>query len=162
MKKNKSYIFLLFASILISSCQREDVVFEQNKPISNFEWGIHDTVSFLVDVDDTLTPNNFYIQFRHTTGYEWKNIYFFVTTQFPNGLSYKDTVWCLLQDNTQWLGQGSGNLVDNTIGIKKNVRFPFKGTYHFHIQHAMYSDPLEEITDVGLKIVKTKQPDGED
>lgn len=156
MLSGRLILFFSIFSGLFISCSREDIFFEQNKDIPAFKWYADKPVVFDFPVEDTISPYNFYINFRHTTGYEWKNIYFFVTTQFPDGKTIKDTVWCMLQDDTQWLGKGSGNLVDNTIGIKKKVRFPFKGNYKMEIGQAMRSNPLEEITDVGLKIVRAK------
>jgi gliding motility-associated lipoprotein GldH len=64
-----------------------------------------------------------------------------------------DTLECLLADEQgSWLGKGAGNVWDNQILLKKNVRFPRKGVYSFLITQGMRKDPLVDVADVGLRI----------
>jgi gliding motility-associated lipoprotein GldH len=53
-----------------------------------------------------------------------------------------------------YVGDVSGGLVLNRIIVKKETRFPRSGTYTFVLEQAMRDKELEEITDVGLTIVK--------
>ena len=68
-----------------------------------------------------------------------------------------DTLECILADEKgKWLGNGLGDIYDNQILFKKNVRFPLAGKYTFEIQHGMRADIVPLIMDVGLRIAKTE------
>jgi gliding motility-associated lipoprotein GldH len=80
-----------------------------------------------------------------------------VKTTFPNGKFSTDTLECILADEKgKWLGKGLGDIYDNQIPFKRNVRFPQAGTYVFEIQQGMRSDNIPLIMDVGLRIEKAE------
>jgi gliding motility-associated lipoprotein GldH len=152
---NKIILFLfLLSSLALTSCDNNRL-YERNTPIAKDGWKASDKARFFVTVEDTLTPNTFYINLRNSGTYRYSNIFLFFNTEFPNGKIAHDTIECLLADDKgKWLGKGSGDLYDNRILFKRNVRFPRKGTYKFTIEQAMRIDPLEGISDVGLRIEK--------
>lgn len=139
--------------LLLSACDKTRI-FDENKSIDG-GWSWNNPIEFSVDIPDTLTPVNAYINIRNTSAYRFSNIYVFMTTTFPNGKQAKDTLNCLLADERgKWLGKGAGDLWDNRIMIKHNVYFNQKGTYRFKLEQAMRIDPLPDITDVGIRIEK--------
>jgi len=146
-------VLAIMALVLLSACDKNRI-FEENKSLSG-GWKWNEPVEFAVSIPDTLTPVNAFINIRNTSAYRYANIYLFLTTTFPNGKQSKDTLNCLLADERgKWLGKGAGDLLDNQIPIKHNVYFNQKGTYKFKLEQAMRVDPLEGITDVGLRIEK--------
>lgn len=85
----------------------------------------------------------------------------FVNTTFPSGKYFRDTVECVLADERgKWLGDGSGDVFDNQILFKSDIRFPEAGSYVFEYEQAMRAgrnatmEVLPEVMDVGLKIEK--------
>ncbi|HVA98733.1 MAG TPA: gliding motility lipoprotein GldH [Bacteroidia bacterium] len=143
--------------ITLSSCDKNRV-FEKNQKIPNNTWDVKNSIKFQVPISDTITPTNFYVNIRNTDNYPYRNIYLFITTQFPDGGKAVDTLECILADqNGKWLGSGLGDIWDNQILFKKNVRFPHPGNYIFEFQQAMRTEQLPEIMDVGLRIEKVRR-----
>lgn len=133
---------------------------DQNVEIPNARWAVSDKATLKLDVTDTVSQHNFYINVRNTEAYPYRNLYVFVKTTFPNEKVKKDTVGIILADNTgKWLGSGSGFLnssqhLSNTILYQYNKRFPIPGEYRFEIEQAMRTDTLVGIQNIGLKIDK--------
>jgi gliding motility-associated lipoprotein GldH len=160
MKGQKSFLFstfFLLCVLFFSSCDNSRI-FEQNQDIPESGWKHDNIVKFDVDIKDPSTPTNFYINVRNADGYPYSNLFLFLKTTLPNGKMLNDTLECILADEKgKWLGSGMGDIYDNQIPFKRNVRFPQAGTYHFEIQQAMRTDNIPLIMDVGLRIEKVTE-----
>lgn len=144
----------VLAISLLASCDSKRV-FEQNIEIPNGVWNTKNKARFEVQIADTLTPHNFYINVRNAGGYPYSNIYLFLETEFPDKVYARDTIECILADNSgRWLGSGSGDIWDNQILFKKGVRFRKAGKYVFTMEQAMRVQNLPMIMDVGMRIEK--------
>lgn len=144
--------FLLF----LTSCDSKRI-FEENESIPDNTWANSHIIRFDVPINDPSTPANFYINVRNADGYPYSNLYLFIKTTFPNGKFSTDTLECILADEKgKWLGKGLGDIYDNQIPFKRNVRFPLAGTYKFEIQQGTRSDNVPLIMDVGLRIEKAE------
>lgn len=154
---SKHFVQLVFGLLVIAifaSCDSARV-YEENKELPGNVWNVDNVVKLEVDITDTTAPTNFYINVRNAEGYPYSNIYLFIKTKFPNGQESNDTLECVLADEKgQWLGSGMGDIYDNQIPFKRNVRFPVSGKYVFELQHGMRIDDLPLIMDVGLRIEK--------
>ncbi|MFT7101770.1 MAG: gliding motility-associated lipoprotein GldH [Bacteroidia bacterium] len=154
MPQNKQTLFfgVLLAVSLVSCGQ---VLFQESQTVPNKNWEIGNNITFDVEVKDTMVGYDFYIDLRNEANYPYANIYMFVNTIFPSGKSAKDTVECILADRTgRWLGNGLGDVIDNHILFKENIRFPNKGTYSFAFEQGMRNEALPAIIDVGISIEK--------
>jgi gliding motility-associated lipoprotein GldH len=141
--------------LLFSSCDKARM-FEQNQKINDYIWDVKDVKTFTVDVSDTISPHNFFINVRNADSYPFSNLYVFIKTTFPNGRFSHDTVECILANpEGHWLGKGLGDIWDNQIPFKKTKRFPLKGKYTFQLEQGMRVSRLPQIMDVGLRIEKT-------
>lgn len=141
-------------AISLSSCD-PDRVFEENRNMEDYIWKADQKAVFNVNITDSITPHNLFINVRNTDNYKYSNIYLFVTTAFPGGQVARDTLECILADDQgHWLGDGLGDIWDNRIFFKKNVRFPSKGTYTITLEHAMRTEELKDIMDVGVRVEK--------
>ena len=148
------YIFLGCFLVSIVACDSKRV-FEQNIDIPDYIWDKENPVYFDVPITDTMSLNNVYINIRNASGYGYSNIYLFLDTKYPDNSISRDTIECILADPTgKWLGDGSGDIWDNQILFKKNVRFRQIGTYKFRYEQAMRMPKLPMIMDVGLRIEK--------
>jgi len=156
LKASLFIVPILLCSLLFSSCDNNRI-FEENKKIPAEGWSSSNVLKFDVNISDVETPTNFYINVRNADGYPYNNLFLFIKTTFPNGKMSNDTLECILADeNGKWLGSGMGDIYDNQIPFKKNVRFPVAGIYKFEMQQGMRSDVIPLIMDIGLRIEKTE------
>ena len=150
----RSLLFSLIALVFFASCDRSRV-FEDNADIKDHMWDTSQVVAFDVPITDTASPHNFYVNVRNADAYPYQNLFLFIRTKFPDGRTSNDTLEIMLADEKgRWLGDGLGDIWDNQILFKKNVRFPLSGTYRFEYRQAMRDNPLPLIMDVGIRIEK--------
>ena len=144
---------LLFGILFLVSCNSE-LVISEHKTVSD-TWNKNDTIGFEFDIIDTLDTYEFYINIRHNIEYPYRNIHFFIRTEFPNGNLSTDTIECVLADiRGKWYGNGFGDIKENKILIRENLRFPISGTYQIDFVQAMRDDDLCGISDIGIYIGK--------
>ncbi|MDD5506935.1 MAG: gliding motility lipoprotein GldH [Bacteroidales bacterium] len=152
--KNGTYIYLIIGVLVVmtGACD-PNRVFDSNEPVNPEGWIPRDAKEFRVEIADTISIYNLYINLRHTNEYPYSNIYFFVHTRFPDGQLYRDTVEYVLADPSgKWRGRGLGKIKDNRYPFRKGIHLPMKGTYVFRIEQAMRENYLKGIHDVGLRI----------
>ncbi|MCF8303424.1 MAG: gliding motility lipoprotein GldH [Bacteroidales bacterium] len=156
VKNNKWFhsLLLVMGVFLISGCTN-DTVYEENIHINNNTWHKDSLAIFKPEINDSLVPYNIYLNLRNTTDYNFRNIFLFMNTQYPNGQVERDTIEILLaRKDGEWLGQGYGKLRDSRVLLHRNVHFPQSGMYLFKIQQAMRRKKLKGIADIGLHIEK--------
>jgi gliding motility-associated lipoprotein GldH len=154
-----NYLALFAGSIflLFTSCDTGRV-YEENKDIPDNTWKQNTSIEFNVDIKDTISLHNMYVNVRNSAGYSYSNLFLFIKTVFPKGEQTIDTLECTLADPSgKWLGEGLGDIWDNQILFKKNIRFPQSGQYKFKVEQAMRIDPLTSIMDIGLRIEKAEK-----
>lgn len=150
-------LLMSFSIVLFISCD-SNRVFEENREIEQGIWNVLDTITFQVEIVDSINPHDIYINVRNSGTYTFSNLFMFVTTSFPNGKMSKDTVECILADQKGWLGSGLGDIWDNQILYRNRVRFPLLGRYTFTYEQAQRSggkaliEDLPGIMDVGIRI----------
>ncbi len=150
-----AFTLLIFSVFLFSQCDKNRV-YEENKEIPDAVWTRDHKITFPVEIKDSITPHNIYVNIRNSGSYPYRNIYLFITTS-SKGIIVKDTLECLLADEKgKWYGDGLGDLWDHQISFKKNIRFPHTGTYIFEFEQAMRSENLPMIVDVGLRVEKVR------
>lgn len=54
----------------------------------------------------------------------------------------------------EWLGSGSGNLYSYQMPLKEDFKFPLKGKYVIELEQNMRDNPLNHISDAGVRIEK--------
>jgi gliding motility-associated lipoprotein GldH len=140
------------AALLLGGCS-PDALFSGSKSIPEGGWRADEPVSFTWEVTDTLQRCDFFVDLRHNQEYPFSNIYLFLEFTFPNGKIGRDTLGCDLADERgRWYGSGFGNLVDHRIGFREATSFPLTGSYTVTMRHAMRTDPLPGIEDVGFRL----------
>jgi len=111
------------------------------------------TARLEVEIDDTIQSFSFFINVRNNDNYPYRNLYLFLNSLLPGGERARDTIELLLADRSgKWLGKGFGQLKDNQIKVRSDLRFPTKGTYLFEIEHAMRDTVLTGIENIGIRI----------
>lgn len=149
------WMLLLFVFGFFAVSCDSSRLYETNKSIESNGWSRLDTACFEVDISDTLTMHNFYINLRHSTAYKFSNIFLFFHTTFPGGQVTSDTLQILLADNSgKWIGTGMGKIKECRIMLQDRVRFPRSGSYSFCIEQGMRTEPLLGIEDIGVRVEK--------
>ncbi|MBE9469592.1 MAG: gliding motility lipoprotein GldH [Bacteroidetes bacterium] len=158
MKFKYSFLIVILTIFLfsISSCDKNRI-YEKNKDVENHLWNKDSIFSFNVEITDTITPCNLYINSRITSQYPKNNLYLFITTHFPYKEQMCDTIECFLADKSgKWYGKGFGDVWSYKIPYKRNVIFPHSGIYTFEVEQAMRTVNLPYVLDVGLRVEKIK------
>ena len=154
MSRNFYLISGLMVSILLSC--NPGRIYEKNSMIPDGVWNRHEPVTFEVQIEDTLSMHDLYINVRNTSLYPMRNLFLFVRTTAPSGHAVTDTVEIILADEKgRWYGSGLGDIWDLSQLYKQNIRFAQKGTYSFSCEQAMRTENLPFILDVGLRIEKS-------
>ncbi|MEO8087270.1 MAG: gliding motility lipoprotein GldH [Bacteroidota bacterium] len=155
-RKAIRFLFFLSVSVFLFSCDK-NVVFEKNISIPDYKWEMNNTLRLEAEISDTVSPHNIYINVRNGSGYEFSNLFLFMTTVTPKGMVAHDTLELTLADvRGKWLGSGSGDVWDNRILFKSNFKFPEVGLWHFDLQQAMRINPLQNVMDAGMRIERAK------
>ena len=108
--------FILFTAtmfvLIFNSCDPQRV-YEKNIRIPDGIWAYDNTVRFEVLVEDTSSSHNLYVNVRNSSLYPTSNLYMFISTTAPSGLTLKDTLEVILADDRgKWLGSGLGDIWD--------------------------------------------------
>ena len=152
------YFLISLVFLPIASCD-PDMTYEENREIPESIWNINYPLIFELEITDTVSLHNVYINVRNTGMYKFSNLCLFINTTLPDGTTQKDRAECFLADKKgKWLGSGLGDIWDNRILFSKGVKFPQKGEYKFVFEQAQrygekaYIENLPFIMDVGLRI----------
>ena len=128
------------------------MVYDHYISSDNGMWKWNDVAVFEMDIRDTTSLNNIYLQVRHSTDYPMSNLYMFVNVKSPDGQFRRDTVNMIFAGpDGKWNGRGSGHLRELRLLYRSQVRFSVPGTYNFALEQAMRKAELP-VTDVGLRI----------
>lgn len=151
-----AYILLLFSlTILSSSCENENIIYNKYFDLPSSKWSYKDSILFKWNIDDTSSAYNVDFQLRASNSYKWSNIFIFSDVFFPNGKARRDTFQYFLADkNGHWVGERSGLIVQYDLPIYKKVKFPLSGEYNFLLLQGMRDTILNEIVNVGVKITR--------
>jgi len=145
---------LFFAVIALASCD-PNRIYESNVSIPAGGWTRSEIARFEVDITDTISACNIFINVRNNSSYPYTNLWLFVDARSPLGMVECDTVQIILADHRgKWLGHGLGNKFDTRIILRRNIRFPVAGKYVFEYEQAMRDVSLKGIDDIGLRIEK--------
>jgi gliding motility-associated lipoprotein GldH len=156
MKRRHLLISVIIAAVFLQSCDSSRV-FEENEEIPKSLWSAKQSLVFQTNIDDTVSAHNVYLNIRNAGVYPFSNIFLFINTTLPGGQLDRDTVEIMLATpDGKWLGKGLGDIWDNQVMFKQQVRFPGKGEYRFEIIQAMRLDPLPGIMDAGIRIEKAQ------
>ena len=150
-------IIFVFLSLLLLVCCNTNTessysVFEEDS------WHADSIITLNHSVVDTITKQNLYLKIRHTTDFEYQNIFLFVDFQ-----EKRDTIEVTLSEkNGKWLGSGFGDIKEVEYCFAKEIIFSSKKTSIFAVEQAMrYGEQpaitnLKGIIALGIKIKKSE------
>ncbi|GHE29398.1 gliding motility lipoprotein GldH [Sphingobacterium griseoflavum] len=147
---------LLFLSILfLCDACNESAVFQRNESILNHSWSYSDIPRFDVHVTDASAHYDIWVNIRHDNDYRYANLFFLLHEKGPllSDTSHRYEIK-LAELDGRWTGKSAGSLYVNQLLVKDAYQFPDTGIYHFAIEQNMRENPLRNITDVGITVVK--------
>ena len=146
------FVFLLFA---LSSCG-PNYIFEETFPLQGDTWTYADSLTFEVDVKDTLKIYNLYLDLEHSTDFGYQNLYTKINTAFPEGQRISETLSLELQHKSgMWLGDCSGDYCDLRIPIQEGAYFNASGLHTITIHQYMRADSLKGVKSLSLRVEDT-------
>lgn len=152
--KKITFPYLLPFILFFVSCN-SNRIYDEYKEIPEYIWHKNYIAPFEIQIPDTNSEYNIYINIRHTSAYQYKNIWLKIFITFPEGEKNNELIELMLaEESGKWLGSGMGDIWDNSILVKERVRFPVSGKYKFEFQQYMRQDRLPFIMDVGIAIEK--------
>jgi gliding motility-associated lipoprotein GldH len=159
MKKHISLIILSLLSLICITACDPNRLYEVNTPVANEKWTYDDLKTFAIDVTDTTTKYNIYINMRHSFQFNWRNVYVQVGTVMPDGNKMDKRVNLpLCETDGKWYGSCLGDNCDIPVEIQHEAKFPMTGKYTFTIRQDMRVNPLEKVKSVGLRVEKSAPP----
>ncbi len=143
----------LFIFLLIS-CEKRGF-YDDYKVFEEQVWHTDSIKKFTFFVEDTIRRYSIILRIRHTTEYDFQNLFLFVE------LDKKDTLELKLANKEgAWTGKGIGDVREVEYIYKNNYIFQQKNKVVFKIEQAMrYGDfskieKLNNILSVGVSIIE--------
>lgn len=151
-----SFLFLVFSIGFLSSCEDNQAILDVNTKLEKHNWSYSEKVKVPFTIDATEIPYDLYLNLRHTSDYQYSNIFLLIHIIGPDGkrTSERKEFKLALPDG-EWLGSGSGNIYSYQILFKENYRFKLKGKYLIELEQNMRDNPLNHVTDAGIRINTT-------
>ena len=147
---------ILIISSVFYGC-RDDYFYSESYDFENYKWNVEDVKEFSFDITDTTKAYLWFVDVRHTADFEFSNFYVFPKRMAPNGKMYTDTLNIPLANPAgEWYGKGLGDLVDNRVLWKKEVKFPQMGKYVFHFEQGSREESLDGIVNIGFSMFEQK------
>ena len=152
MKKlRRACLFICFGAATFISCR--EASYEMYHNITGSQWDKEQKLLFHFDSLDASQLFKISLLVRHGNTYPFRNIWFFISTYYPNGEVEKDTVNMFLANlKGQWLGVSGGGLITCEQKIKPFYSFRQSGTIVMELVHGMRVNPLPNVYNVGLKM----------
>ena len=146
------FFSLLFLVYCNTNTESSYSVFEEDS------WHADSIITLNHSVVDTITKQNLYLKIRHTTDFEYQNIFLFVDFQ-----EKRDTIEVALSEkNGKWLGSGFGDIKEVEYCLAKEIIFNSKKASNVNVEQAMrYGDQpvitnLKGIIALGINIKKSE------
>ena len=144
------FLFVLF----LASCEKRGF-YDEYKVFEDQTWHTDSIKDFTFFVEDTIKSYNIILRIRHTTEYDFQNLFLFVQ------LDKKDTLEVKLANKEgEWMGRGIGDVREMDYVYKNNFIFSQKNKVVLKIEQAMrYGDfskieKLNNILSVGVSIIE--------
>jgi len=149
------FLCFLFSSSLIS-CETINT-YQRFEDIPHYNWQSDFKLNFPVEISDTSTRYNIYVNTRHTDAYPYMNLWLLVSTTLPDGKILKKRIEIpLANSDGAWLGEGTGDIWEASYMIQQNTIFDQPGKYVFTLEQNMRQDPLPGVMSMAVRIERTE------
>ncbi|PZX18579.1 gliding motility-associated lipoprotein GldH [Breznakibacter xylanolyticus] len=155
MKTKRCWGLGCIGFFLISvACDRHKVT-EAFYATTQNQWNSDSVAVFSIAPPDLNQSYNLLVKLNHTNDYPFSNLWLFIETTSPSGLTVNDTIECLMADKEgKWMGRQWGKHYYIHFPWRPAFKFAENGNYHISIQQGMRAEWLNGITEVGLRLEK--------
>ncbi|GAB4125843.1 MAG: hypothetical protein OHK0045_00650 [Raineya sp.] len=157
--------FSLFFTFLLSACQEDGVVFEENKSIKEGLWKREEPISFEFDIQDTTKKYDLYYNIRNELSYPHYNLYVTYYLHYPDGKKIDSLLMDILlfdKNTGNPFGDGTGGIRVHQLPAFLDFKFSQKGKYKYAFKQYMRLNPLKGILSMGLRIEEAKPSEHQD
>ena len=156
MKQIKTlFLFMWLLMLGLISCQDSVTIADTNVEFEKLNWSYSEKIRIPVKIEATDISYNLYLNLRHSAAYKYSNIFIIIHIIGPDGKKFSERrEFKLALADGEWLGSGSGNMYSYQINFKEKYKFPVKGTYMFELEQNMRDNPLDHVSDAGIRVEK--------
>lgn len=160
MKRTKAFVSgfcLILAAISFASCDFQSVTDTYHR-LPDSGWNADSVQTFNFEIKETAQNHNIYFNIRNDRSYGFSNLWLFVKILSPEGVQVTDTIQVMLAGPSgKWLGKGFAGIYTSQVPYRTHVYFPQAGNYSIQLMHGMRPEVLKGLTDVGIRIEKTRR-----
>jgi gliding motility-associated lipoprotein GldH len=149
------YILLLPLFMLLFTSCSEEPFYSATTDMQGEVWHYNEPAEFSMQVTDTVSAYDVFIDVRTNKSYAYNNLYVFLDMVSEDGNPLlRDTVELPLADKTgKWTGTVTGSLVENHVLTYQGLTFKKSDKYTFILTQAMMrEDDLQGIASVGISL----------
>ena len=144
--------------MLLASCT-ETPFYDKAYAFKDRTWNQKVKPKFEFEITDTSQFYDLVISVRTTTDYMYNNMWLFLETKTPSGLSAREPFQIRIADpKGEWLGTKTGTTIQNELIFAKR-KFPEAGKYIWNLEQGITENNLTEILDIGIQIREYKSED---
>ena len=150
----RSLLFVVLVTFLFSC---DDASFyTKSYSFNNNTWERSVKPKFIVEIKDTKHLYDFIVTLRTSTSYKYNNLWIFLNTTPPNGLSVREPfeVKTCYPDGS-WIGKKTGSIVEHTL-IFKRRKVPSRGKYKFILEQGITEKLIDEVVDISFEVKLVK------
>lgn len=153
----RKWIAIIFAPLSLIACQPEGRIFVEHQELSpQVEWLKDDVKTFEVPIDSAGTYD-MSLSFRYANGYQYRMAMVKVTEVAPSG---KEAVYDyelkVRNEKGEYIGEPGYDIWDSEHLVEPGKSFSETGTYTYHIEHNMPTDPLNYAMEIGVILDETE------
>jgi len=150
----RSLLFVVLVTFLFSC---DDASFyTKSYSFNNNTWERSVKPKFIVEIKDTKHLYDFIVTLRTSTSYKYNNLWIFLNTTPPNGLSVREPfeIKTCYSDGS-WIGKKTGSIVEHTL-IFKRRKVPSRGKYKFILEQGITEKLIDEVVDISFEVKLVK------
>jgi len=150
----RSLLFVVLVTFLFSC---DDASFyTKSYSFNNNTWERRVKPKFIVEIKDTKHLYDFIVTLRTSTSYKYNNLWIFLNTTPPNGLSVREPfeIKTCYPDGS-WIGKKTGSIVEHTL-IFKRRKVPSRGKYKFVLEQGITEKLIDEVVDISFEVKLVK------
>ena len=150
----RSLLFVVLVTFLFSC---DDASFyTKSYSFNNNTWERSVKPKFIVEIKDTKQLYDFIVTLRTSTSYKYNNLWIFLNTTPPNGLSVREPfeIKTCYPDGS-WIGKKTGSIVEHTL-IFKRRKVPSRGKYKFILEQGITEKLIDEVVDISFEVKLVK------
>lgn len=155
--RNKRFASLLLLGLFFLGCSDTAVV-DQFLEIPGRSWEYSHQPEIDINIDKPHMAYRIYVNFRHTSQYEYSNVFLLVHQKregiLADSLAENTTriELTLAEPDGRWTGKQSGDIYTHQELIADHYLFPDTGAYTLSLEQNMRENPLNGVVAAGLRI----------